>query len=337
MNIIQRLIPASNKDTRPGIKMVPKYITIHETDNPSPGADAEAHARLQERGNDRTASWHLQIDDHVAIQSIPFNEVAWAAGDGRSGTGNKSSIHIEICVNSDGNFRNAVQNAAEVTKQLMNTYNIPISKVVQHNHWSGKNCPRNLRSGAKGVSWNDFLNMVKGSGAQAAQAVQTARAVQSTPTTPTGPIEPVFIQSHTIIQRVRALVRTDIRKAPNHAAEFVRDAMPGEEFNVFAREGDWHNVGRDNWIDGNGGKNLYWIDNPASQTDDASKGSVPFPGQVLKRGSKGEDVKQVQRALGVQAVGTYGPKTEAAVRAFQASNGLTVDGVVGPQTWEALF
>ena len=78
MNIIQRFIPASNTDTRPGIKMVPKYITIHETDNPNPGADAEAHARLQERGNDRSASWHLQIDDHEAIQSIPFNEVAWA-------------------------------------------------------------------------------------------------------------------------------------------------------------------------------------------------------------------------------------------------------------------
>ncbi|WML41246.1 N-acetylmuramoyl-L-alanine amidase [Neobacillus sp. OS1-2] len=108
MNIIQRFIPASNKETRPGIKMIPKYITIHETDNPGAGADASAHARLQERGNDRTASWHLQIDDHEAIQSIPFNEIAWAAGDGRNGPGNQTSIHIEICVNADGNFQKAV-------------------------------------------------------------------------------------------------------------------------------------------------------------------------------------------------------------------------------------
>jgi len=66
--------------------MNPKYITIYETDNPGVGADANAQARLQERGNDRTASWHLQIDDKEAIQSILFDEVAWAAGDGRNGT-----------------------------------------------------------------------------------------------------------------------------------------------------------------------------------------------------------------------------------------------------------
>ncbi|MBO0961656.1 N-acetylmuramoyl-L-alanine amidase [Neobacillus sp. MM2021_6] len=163
MNIIQRFIPTSNKETRPGIKMSPKYITIHETDNPGAGADANAHARLQERGNDRTASWHLQIDDQEAIQSIPFDEIAWAAGDGRNGPGNKLSIHIEICVNSDGNFQKAVQNTAEVTKQLMGQFNISISNVVQHNHWTGKNCPRYLRSGEKGIGWNDFIKMVGGS------------------------------------------------------------------------------------------------------------------------------------------------------------------------------
>ncbi|MBO0962938.1 N-acetylmuramoyl-L-alanine amidase [Neobacillus sp. MM2021_6] len=160
MNIIQQLIPASNKQTRPGIKMAPKYITIHETDNPGAGADASAHARLQERGNDRAASWHLQIDDQKAIQSIPFTEVAYAAGDGKNGPGNKLSIHIEIAVNADGDFKKAVQNTAEVTKQLMVQFNIPISNVVQHNHWTGKNCPRNLRSGEKGITWSDFITML---------------------------------------------------------------------------------------------------------------------------------------------------------------------------------
>ncbi|MDN3019219.1 N-acetylmuramoyl-L-alanine amidase [Paenibacillus sp. BSR1-1] len=158
MEIIQRLIPASHKETRPGIKLVPKYITIHETDNPNPGADAEAHARLQERGNSRKASWHLQVDDHQVIQSIPFNEVAWAAG---TSAGNRSSVHLEICVNSDGNFLKAVENAVEVTKQLMIQFNIPITNVVQHNHWSGKDCPKNLRAGSKGITWSDFIDMCR--------------------------------------------------------------------------------------------------------------------------------------------------------------------------------
>ena len=47
-------------------------------------------------------------------------------------------------------------------------------------------------------------------------------------------------------------------------------------------------------------------------------------------------VAPVQRALGVGVDGVYGPQTRAAVRAYQARNGLVVDGVVGPQTLSAL-
>lgn len=63
---------------------------------------------------------------------------------------------------------------------------------------------------------------------------------------------------------------------------------------------------------------------------------------ALRRGSKGQDVRQVQErliALGFLddvADGDFGPKTEAAVKAFQGSRGLGVDGVVGPQTSAAL-
>ena len=35
--------------------------------------------------------------------------------------------------------------------------------------------------------------------------------------------------------------------------------------------------------------------------------------------------------------GYYGPISEAAVKAFQQANGLTVDGIVDPSTWESLF
>jgi len=35
--------------------------------------------------------------------------------------------------------------------------------------------------------------------------------------------------------------------------------------------------------------------------------------------------------------GSFGPKTEEAVRHFQGNNNLTVDGSVGPLTWDALF
>jgi putative chitinase len=58
---------------------------------------------------------------------------------------------------------------------------------------------------------------------------------------------------------------------------------------------------------------------------------------ILKNGSKGEDVKKLQVKLGVEAIGTFGPKTEAAVKAWQTANGLKADGIVGDATWSKMF
>jgi len=58
---------------------------------------------------------------------------------------------------------------------------------------------------------------------------------------------------------------------------------------------------------------------------------------LLKLGSKGEDVKKLQAKLGVETTGNFGPKTEAAVKAWQKSNGLKDDGIVGDGTWAKMF
>lgn len=66
---------------------------------------------------------------------------------------------------------------------------------------------------------------------------------------------------------------------------------------------------------------------------------------VLKRGSKGNQVKAVQRMLysmgydlGASKVdGDFGGKTDTAIRAYQKKYGLTVDGIVGAKTWEKLL
>jgi len=58
---------------------------------------------------------------------------------------------------------------------------------------------------------------------------------------------------------------------------------------------------------------------------------------LLKMGSKGEDVKKLQLKLGVEAIGTFGPKTEVAVKTWQNSNGLTDNGIVGIEMWNKLF
>ena len=58
---------------------------------------------------------------------------------------------------------------------------------------------------------------------------------------------------------------------------------------------------------------------------------------ILKLGSEGEDVKKLQAKLGVEAIGTFGPKTEEAVKAWQKANALTADGIVGDGTWNKMF
>jgi N-acetylmuramoyl-L-alanine amidase CwlA len=59
--------------------------------------------------------------------------------------------------------------------------------------------------------------------------------------------------------------------------------------------------------------------------------------ETLKKGSKGEDVKALQRALGITADGDFGPGTEKAVKEFQKNHGLVADGIVGNKTWEAIL
>jgi len=58
---------------------------------------------------------------------------------------------------------------------------------------------------------------------------------------------------------------------------------------------------------------------------------------LLKLGSEGEDVKKLQIKLGIDPIGKFGPKTDAAVKAWQSANGLSPDGVVGPSTWAKLM
>ena len=58
---------------------------------------------------------------------------------------------------------------------------------------------------------------------------------------------------------------------------------------------------------------------------------------LLKNGSKGEGVKKLQQKLGVEPTGNFGPKTEAAVKAWQKANGLKDDGIVGDGTWGKMF
>ncbi len=133
-------------------------ITVHQTGNVSAGANAAAHADLQSRGNVRSASWHWTVDDTEAVQSFTHATRCWHAG---TSAGNNTSVGIEVCVNCDGDYSRALQNAAELVAYVMRQTGVPVDRVVQHKHWSGKDCPEQIRAGKAGVGWTAFLEMVR--------------------------------------------------------------------------------------------------------------------------------------------------------------------------------
>lgn len=83
------------------------------------------------------------------------------------------------------------------------------------------------------------------------------------------------------------------------------------------------------------------------QEPEAPDGAQPYPGVLLRYGSRGESVRRMQQYLDaiarvypsvprLTADGIFGRATQEAVTAFQRLYGLSPDGVVGPLTWDAI-
>lgn len=144
---------------RPGIGMSVASITIHNTGNPNSTARNE-RAWLTNPTNNRTASYHIVVDEREAIECLPLHEVGWHAGDGSSPTsGNRTSIGIEIC--ESGNYALAVENAAKLTAQLLCERGWGIDRLRRHWDWSRKVCPRKMYDNGTWQSWEGFKKQVK--------------------------------------------------------------------------------------------------------------------------------------------------------------------------------
>ena len=92
--------------------------------------------------------------------------------------------------------------------------------------------------------------------------------------------------------------------------------------------GRFYNSGTNEWTDPNV--------NCASSLDEIKEGSI----KILKYGCKNDAVKELQKLLGMEEkyqTGYFGPITKGKVTEFQTSNGLKVDGIVGPKTYTVLL
>lgn len=141
-------------DNRPNARFVnglAGYITIHNTGNRAAGADAAAHARWHH--DSAPYSWHFTVDDKEVWQQLSDAEQGWHAGDD-DGPGNTTSIGIEICMHTGIDQEQANANAAELVRSLL-AKGHGSSGVVQHNHWTGKDCPEVIRH--QPGRWERFL------------------------------------------------------------------------------------------------------------------------------------------------------------------------------------
>jgi len=81
---------------------------------------------------------------------------------------------------------------------------------------------------------------------------------------------------------------------------------------------------------------------PTAETPSAPATTIPANRPLLRLGAEGEAVRQLQERLNSLGFyngpidGIFGPQTETAVEQAQTANNLTVDGVVGQATWNAL-
>lgn len=153
--LIQSLIDSSKYGVKCPYSMSPKGICVHNTAN-----DASAKNEISYmKSNNNEVSFHIAIDDVEAIQAIPFNRNAWAAGDGGSGNGNRNYIHIEICYSKSGGtrFNQAEDRAAKEIAALLKQFGWTIDNVKKHQDFSGKYCPHRTLD----LGWQRFLNKIK--------------------------------------------------------------------------------------------------------------------------------------------------------------------------------
>ena len=321
IEIREMLIHPSKYALKSPYEMQPEYITVHNTAN-----DASALNEIKYMSNNvLSTSFHFAVDDIEIIQALPLNRNGFHCTDGAKGTGNRKSIGVEICYSKSGGERyiKAEEKAVKFIAHLLLKYGWVIDRVVQHNRWYKKNCPHRIRDEGR---WDSFLQRIE-------EAMQAGKV--DGPQVGTEVIEqpqPIQQPQPQPIQQPSNLIRNGSRgeevKRIQAALGIAADGIFGPKTEAAVRSFQSRNGLVSDGIVG---------PKTAEKLFAPKKVVVSYPGSLIRKGSRGANVKKVQAAIGVAADGIFGPKTEAAVKSYQKRNGLAADGIVGQQTWNKLF
>lgn len=150
-----------NRSNRGGTPI--RYIVVHDTGNPSRGANATAHYNYF-NGGDRSSSADFFVDDtQVLCVNDYYKYYTWHCGDGRGkyGITNRNSVGIEFCINVDSDRDKTLERTAQLVRELMQELNIPIERVIRHYDASRKNCPQSMSKNGW-AQWYKFKEKLKG-------------------------------------------------------------------------------------------------------------------------------------------------------------------------------
>lgn len=153
-----------------------KYIVIHYTGN---NGDTAANNCTYFQGANRHASAHYFVDGGTYVyNSVPVKSVAWSVGGFYSrsnGAGayyqkctNANSISIEMCNCVRSVPDKVFDQTVELTKYLMEKYDIPASRVIRHWDVNGKSCPGRW-TGKNNSGWEKFKKTITEEGTKVAE------------------------------------------------------------------------------------------------------------------------------------------------------------------------
>ncbi len=153
-----------------------KYIVIHYTGN---NGDTAANNCTYFQGAKRHASAHYFVDGGTYVyNSVPVKSVAWSVGGFYSrsnGAGayyqkctNANSISIEMCNCVRSVPDKVFDQTVELTKYLMEKYDIPASRVIRHWDVNGKSCPGRW-TGKNNSGWEKFKKTITEEGTKVAE------------------------------------------------------------------------------------------------------------------------------------------------------------------------
>ena len=140
-----------------------EYLVIHYVGAVSTARNNASYFKNTYRG----ASAHYFVDDNEVVQVVEDKDIAWHCRNDvyYSGARNSNSLSIEMCCYkmSNGNLNvssDTESRAIELSKELIQKYNIPIENVVRHYDVTHKNCPAPFVSDEE--KWNNFKKKLQG-------------------------------------------------------------------------------------------------------------------------------------------------------------------------------